>query len=458
MSGASRLLVVEDDRALRRLLVDELEDAGHTVRAVASAEEGLAQLDDWAAELVISDVRLPGIDGLELLSRLQQRPQVPGLVLITAFGTVAQAVAALKAGADDFLTKPLDFDHLHLCLQRVLEGRRLRDEVARLRRSVGDDSFHGLLGSSPPMAVLRETIVQTARADGPVLVLGESGTGKELIARALHAESRRRDGPFVAVNCAGIPGELLESEFFGHAAGAFTGAAKARSGLFVEADGGTLLLDEIAEMPIQLQAKLLRLLQDGRVRPVGANRERRVDVRIIAATHGNLAEAMAAGRFREDLFYRLETFTVRVPPLRERDDDIELLAVRLVDQLAARAGRPARTLDGEALACLRRYPFPGNVRELRNALERAVAFCDGEVVGVDHLPERLRRGEVATATDQPSGDGLAALLPDQGPLPTLAELERRYIDHVLERAGGNKQRAAALLGIGRKTLYRKLSL
>lgn len=295
-----------------------------------------------------------------------------------------------------------------------------------------------------------DQVVSLARAHGPVLVTGESGTGKELAARAIHAESRRRDGPFVAVNCAAVPGELLESEFFGHQQGAFTGASRARLGLFRDADGGTLLLDEISEMPFALQAKLLRVLQEAEVRPVGAGDSVPVDVRIIASTHRELEREVRAGRFREDLFFRLETFQLPLPPLRERGDDLELLAGRFLVRFNLELDRRVHGFSTATLRLLRRYRFPGNVRELQNAVERAVTFCRDDEIRVEHLPERVRGGGVGVETSSTTGSG------HQGALRSLAEIEADYIRHVLDRLDGNKRRAARVLGISRRTLYRKL--
>ncbi|HSP01448.1 MAG TPA: sigma-54 dependent transcriptional regulator, partial [Thioalkalivibrio sp.] len=384
-----------------------------------------------------------------LLARCRTMAAAPGFIIITAFGTIPQAVQALRQGADDFLTKPVDLDHLVLSVSRVLRTRALQAEVARYRSLLKADDFHGLIGASPPMLALFESIRRIARAPGPVLVTGESGTGKELVARALHAESERAEGPFVALNCAGIPSELLESELFGHAAGAFSGATSARKGLFAEAHGGSLLLDEIGEMPATMQAKLLRLLQDGRVRPVGSNKEQTADVRILAATNRDLEPMIRDGSFREDLYYRLETFQLSVPPLRERGEDVERLALAFLKRSAAAMGRDIRGITHEALGVLRRYDYPGNVRELASILERAVAFSRDEEIGGTDLPERMLAGpSTARAAD--------ALWGDADSLPTLAQVEDRYIRHVLDRLEGNKQQAARVLGIGRRTLYRRL--
>jgi len=451
---AHRIMIVEDDASLAELLVEELEAEGHEARGFESAESALDALDAFEPDVVVSDLQLPGIDGLNLVEKLRDRHAAPSVLMISAYGTVDQAVAALKAGAENFLTKPLDMDHFTLSVERLLNMRSLRHQVQRFRSALDEESFHGMEGSSRPMRVLFDRIVQIARADGPVLVTGESGTGKDLVAQALHAESERSNGPFLAVNCAGVPAELLESEFFGHAEGAFSGADRARPGLFRQADGGTLFLDEIGEMPLALQAKLLRALQDGRIRPVGSDHEHQVDIRLLAATNVDLNEKVAAGQFREDLYYRLETFQLELPPLRERAEDLDLLAMRFLARFAAARQRPARHFSERAQAALHAYSWPGNVRELRNAMERAVTFCESERIEPEHLPERVRRGSKARSVDR-SGAIPAALL-EGDLLPSLNQLRQRYVRYVIERADGNKRRAAALLGVGRRTLYRWL--
>jgi len=454
MTESTRILVVEDDRSLTELLVEELESEGWTVDAQPSAERALEIIDDFEPDLVVSDLQLPGKDGLALLEQLRQRHAPPAVLMISAYGTVERAVAALKAGAENFLTKPLDMDHFVLSVRRLMDNRRLHEEVRRFRELLDGPSFHGMQGSSRVMRVLFDRIRQVARADGPVLISGESGTGKDLVARAIHAESARSDQPFLAVNCAGIPGELMESEFFGHAEGAFSGADRARKGLFREAQGGTLFLDEIGEMSLPLQAKLLRALQDGRVRPVGAEREHQVDVRLVAATNQDLHERVRAGDFREDLYYRLEAFQLEVPPLRDRGEDLEMLAMQFVGRFAAARQRPARSIGNEALMLIRDYAWPGNVRELSNAMERAVTFCEGRELEPAHLPDRVRRA--VGANEAGYSDPLSSMLQEDEMLPTMDELRRRYVRYLLDRVDGNKRRAAALLGVGRRTLYRWL--
>ena len=432
-----RVLLVEDDDSLRQLLVEELEDRGLQVRALASAEEAVGSLESWEPALVVSDLRLPGADGMALLRRVKSMQAAPAFLVITAFGSIQQAVAALKEGADEFLTKPLDLEHFALAVGRALETRRLRDEVRRFQQLLSDDRFHGMLGRSRVMRGLFDQIRQLARAEGPVLVIGESGTGKELVARAVHAESERAGGPFLAINCAGLPAELLESEFFGHVAGAFTGANRAHKGLFQQADGGTLFLDEIGEMPLPLQAKLLRVLQEGTIRPVGAERELSVDVRIIAASNRPLETEAGREAFREDLFFRLETFILQVPPLRDREEDLELLAAGFVAHFAARGGRPVRGIAPAALEQLRRYPFPGNVRELQNTAER---FALGLGLGLER-----------------PGSEPSASLAGGGSLGEQVEaFERALIAAELNRPHGSLRSVAEALGLPRKTLYDKL--
>lgn len=453
-SRTEQVLLVEDDESLADLLVEELEEAGYAVRAVRTAEAALTAFEEERVDLVVTDLRLPEASGRDLLERVQEGHLPPSVIMITAFGSVPQAVEALRAGADDFLTKPLDLDHFRVAVDRALETRRLRRRVEEYDRILGRDHFHGLVGSSRPMTELFEMVRRVASGSGPVLITGESGTGKELVARALHAESERSDGPFLAVNCAGVPPDLLESEFFGHEKGAFTGAHERKDGLFVEADGGTLLLDEVGEMPIDLQAKLLRVLQEGRVRPVGSASEQSIDVRVLASTNRDLEQAVGEGAFREDLFYRLETFHLHVPPLRERGDDVDLLVAHFLKRFGERQDPPVTELSSEALDRLRFYRFPGNVRELENAIQRAATFCEGAKIEVEDLPPRIRRhtGSEALSAAPLTAAGLLA----DGELPPLEELERRYIKLVLDRVDGNKRRAARILGISRRTLYRRL--
>jgi DNA-binding NtrC family response regulator len=446
-----RILLVEDDRGHRELLHDELTDAGYRVVAVTDAAEALAAFRETTFAAVVSDLRLPGKDGFHVLECARAQVPVPGFVMLTGFGTIDQAVSALKAGADEFLTKPIDLEHLRLTLQRVLQSRRLRVEVQEYREILGEKGFHGMLGKCPAMLKLFDLVRRVAESDGSVLITGESGTGKELVARALHRESPRKDGPFVAINCAGIPETLLESELFGHAAGSFTGARGARKGLFQEAHGGTLFLDEIGEMPVSMQTKLLRVLQDGKVRPVGANEEVDSDVRVLAATHRDLAEEMGEGRFRQDLFFRLETFRLHVPPVRERGEDIPALLEFFLRRYGLVRGHAPPRFEPAAMRRLLDYRFPGNVRELESLVERAATLARDDWIRVTDLPERVR-----AQRDPADSTGLKTSQQRDEDWQTLAEVEARYLRQVLDFTGGNKQRAARILGIGRRTLYRRL--
>lgn len=456
MSPIETILLVEDDRGLRELLQEELEAEGYQVIACGDAEQGKQALASQAPDLLISDLRLPGADGLSLLPNLGLSDSPPAVLIITAFGSVQQAVKALQAGADDFLTKPLEMDHFLLTVSRLLDNRKLRNEVHHYRSLLAVEQFNGMIGQSPAMQHMFHQIRQIADAEGPVLVQGESGTGKELVARALHDLSSRRNGPYMVVNCGGIPSELMESEFFGHAAGAFTGARTQRAGLFQQANGGSLLLDELGEMPLALQAKLLRVLQDGKVRPVGSDHEIQLDVRIIGATNRNLTEAVADGGFREDLFYRLETFALQVPPLRARGEDIQQLTAFFLTRFNARQKQSIKGFSDAALTLLQHYSFPGNVRELQNAVERAATFCDTPLIEVQHLPQRIR--EQADTSASPATITTLPILSNQPfdvtAMPTLETVQRQYIHQVLAAADGNKRRAADILGITRRTLYR----
>lgn len=455
MPNTVEILVVEDDADLRQLLLDEMMDAGYSCAGAADVEEARQLIRGQEPQLVISDLHLPSGSGLELLQEAKHLLLAPGFIVITAFGTVDQAVDALKRGADDFITKPLDLDHLRLAASRTLRMQQLQREVAIYRQLMDDNDFHGMVGRSRPMRHLFTQVRQIAQADGPVLITGESGVGKELVARAIHEESARAGGPFVAVNCGGMPATLLESELFGHVAGAFTGASKARRGLFAAAHGGTLLLDEIGEMPTDMQSTLLRILQDGCVRPVGSTQEQALDVRILAATNRDLLDEVREGSFREDLYYRLETFTIDVPPLRQRGGDIELLIARLIGHFSNRLQRQITGITPEALEHLKGYSFPGNVRELANTIERAVTFCQEEFVSMEHLPTRIVQARLTVRTpDNPAATWQPPMV--AGELLPLETIERSYVRHVLNQVNDNKRRAAEILGIARRTLYRWL--
>jgi two-component system response regulator HydG len=447
--SAGRVLVVDDDRSMCETLDASLGKRGFTVEwrtDPAAAVECLARAD---TDVVVTDLRMGPASGLDLCARIvSEWPEVP-VILITGFGTLDTAIAAIRAGAYDFITKPIEIDALAVAIERAVERRRLRHEVQNLRRAVGSmkGRFGKLLGSSDAMRPVYDVLERIADSSATVLVTGESGTGKEVVARALHDTGPRRNAAFVAINCSAVPEALLESELFGHARGAFTDARSPRTGLVLQANGGTLLLDEIGDMPMPLQAKLLRALQERTVRPVGGDAEVPFDVRVLATTNRDLRALIDEGRFREDLYFRINVIHIELPPLRARGGDVLLLAQHFIDLHAARAGKTVTGLAPAAAERLLAYPWPGNVRELQNCIERAIALTRHPEVQVEDLPETVRsfkRSHVLVAASDPS-----ELVP-------LAEVERRYVLRVVEAAGGNKSLAAQILGITRKTLYRKL--
>jgi DNA-binding NtrC family response regulator len=449
VSPPPRVLVVDDDPDQLDYAAHLLGGQGFQTVATRDGEEALTELARRSFDALLTDLELPGTDGFALMARAADvDPDLPAIA-VTGHVDVEHAVRALRAGAYDFLTKPLDAERLRAVVGRAVEHVRLRREVHRLRGVMDRDRrFERLVGSSPAMKRVYETVQRVAATTVSVLVAGESGTGKELVARALHARSEVADGPFVAINCAAVPAQLLESELFGHAKGAFTGAGKAREGLFRAAEGGTLFLDEVGELPLEMQPKLLRALQERRVRPVGGDAEVPFDARVLSATHRDLTEAMRDGSFREDLYYRLHVVRIDLPPLRERGTDVVELARLFVERHAERHGRPVRGLAEGVEGVLLGHDWPGNVRELENAMERAVALSRFDHVTVADLPPALRRvRRRAPALDEGPVDQL----------PTLAELEREHVQRVLAGTEGNKARAARILGIDRRTLYRKLA-
>ena len=441
------ILVVEDDEAMRDLLSEELEDAGFDVQAAGSAAAGLEVARATRFDLVITDLRMPEMDGFDLIRGVMALPTPPHVVMITAFGSIETAIRAVKLGAYDYITKPFEIEELLLVADKALGERALRSKIARLQREVEDRFGLGnIIANSQSMRDVVSLVRRIAASTASVLVTGESGTGKELIARAIHYNSTRAAGAFVGVNLAALPEGLIESELFGHKKGAFTDARADKPGLFVEADAGTIFLDEIGELALPLQAKLLRVLQEHEVRPLGATKNQRVDVRVVAATNRNLEAMLADGSFREDLYYRLNVIQVDLPPLRSRPEDIVPLAEHVLAQLGARQNPPRRMrLAPEAQHMLLAYNWPGNVRELMNVLERGVALCQGELIADDDLPPQVREKRPADFL----GTAVARRM-------TLDELEREFIERVLEDEAGNKTRAAQRLGLDRKTLYRKL--
>jgi DNA-binding NtrC family response regulator len=443
-----RLLIVDDDRAMCDWLELELKQRSFEATTCVSGEQALALVTSEDVDVLLTDLNMRGMSGIDLCRRMANcRPDVP-VVVITAFGSLETAIDAIRAGAYDFITKPIDIDPLVIAIERAADHRSLREEVKRLRRAVGKPSdFEDLIGTSAAMRSLRELLVRVADTDATTLITGESGTGKELVAKALHSRSRRNDGPFVAVNCSAIPEGLLESELFGHARGAFTDAKASRSGLFATAHRGTLFLDEIGELPSIVQPKLLRALQERKVRPVGGDHEVDFDVRVMAATNRDLEGAVDEGRFREDLFYRIDVIHVALPPLRARGSDVLLLAQHFLAEVAQRLGKPVSGISVRAAERLLTYSWPGNVRELENCMERAVALTQFDQLTVEDLPTKIRDykpSHIVVASDDPSD------------LVTLDEVERRYVLRVLEAAGGNKSETARILGLDRKRLYRML--
>jgi two-component system response regulator HydG len=443
-----RILIIDDDRSMCEVLESELRRREFEVASANSAQDALALFEREDFGLVITDVNMAGMTGVDLCRQLVARREDMPVIVITAYANMETAVAAIRAGAYDFVTKPFDMDELALTIERALRHRALREEVKRLRKAVdGTQRFDDILGTSPAMLKMCELVTRVADTETTVLITGESGTGKELVAKALHSKSGRREGPFVAINCAAMPESLLESELFGHVKGAFTDARTSRPGLFIKASKGTLFLDEIGEMPAGMQAKLLRALQERTVRPVGGDQEQPFDARIMAATNRDLETEVEERRFREDLFYRINVVRIHVPPLRARGSDILVLAQHFLERYAAQSRRPVVGMTSAAADKLLSYPWPGNVRELQNCIERAVALAQFDQIGVDDLPEKIK--DYKTARISVESNDPAELLP-------MEEVERRYILKVLEAVGGNKTLAAQVLGFDRRTLYRKL--
>jgi two-component system response regulator AtoC len=445
----NRLLVVDDDRGMVELLAEDLGRRGFAVSWRTSPDDALSLLHAEDFDAVVTDMNMKGMNGLELCEKIvSARPDTP-VIVITAFGSMETAIAAIRVGAYDYITKPFDLEQLHLSVRRAVQHRSLREEVTRLRRLLaGSRQFEQIVGTSDAMKRVFDLIDRVAGSESSVLVTGESGTGKELVARALHQRSPRREGPFIALSCAAMPEQLLESELFGHEKGAFTDARAAHDGLFGQADGGTLFFDEIGDMPLSLQPKILRALQERKVRRVGGGAEVPFDARIVAATHRDLEEAVEEKDFREDLFFRINVIHIDLPPLRARGNDILLLSQHFLESFAARAGKQVSGFAAATAEKLLGYEWPGNVRELQNCIERAVALAQYDKITVEDLPEKIRqyrRTSVPVAGGEPSE------------LLTMDEVERRHVLRVLETVGGNKTLAAQVLGFDRKTLYRKLA-
>ncbi len=447
----TRVLVVDDKENMLKLFTRILAD-GYEVTTASDGNRALALVATGEFDVVVTDIRMPGAGGFELLQAVKARAPSTEVVMMTGYGTIGDAVQAMKMGAYDYLEKPFDPDAAALVVARAAERKRLRDEAATLRRALeGTYAFQNLIGKSAAMQEVYRLLEQAARLDITVLLLGETGTGKELAARAIHYASGRKERRFVPVNCGALPPDLVESELFGHARGAFTGAASAKAGLFEEADGGTLFLDEVGELPLPTQVKLNRALQEKEIRRVGDNAPVRVDVRIIAATHRDLKAEVAAGRFREDLFYRLHVLPIRLPPLRERLEDVPLLAAHFLEKHARAFRREVSGFESDALRALTGYSWPGNVRELENAVERAVAVATGTVLTGQDLPR-----EIAAAPAVAAG-GLLTTLPYREAIDLARDrVSRDYLVALLREFRGNVTQAAARAGMERESLHRLL--
>jgi len=443
MTLLPKVLIVDDEEGIRDSLASILADERYAVEAVPSAEEALDRVARSEFQVVLLDVWLPGMDGMEALSRIQTLPRPPAVIMISGHGSIETAVRATKLGAFDFIEKPLSLEKVIVLVRNAIQQRRLEDENQTLRSEL--DQRYQVIGDSVPMKALRQQIAVTAPTNGRVLIYGESGTGKELVARALHANSLRNKGPFVEVSCAAIPEELIESELFGHVKGSFGGATDDKIGKFQKADGGTLFLDEVGDMSHRTQSKVLRVLEEQRIEPIGSNQTLRVDVRVIAATNKNLEQEIARGAFRQDLFYRLNVIPFYVPPLRDRKEDIPVVARFFLNEFSAEYGKKTRELSDGAMEILIRYPWPGNVRELKNLVERLVIVCPQSRIEPHHLPPELFRG----VSESP-----------QQPYSTLHEArsayEREFILRKLQEHRWNMTQTASALGLERSHLYRKM--
>jgi two-component system response regulator HydG len=448
MTAENTLLFVDDDVAVCDVMQIALTNRGFNVECRHSGAEALQALEQFEFDAILTDLQMPGMEGFEFCRHARKsRPDLP-VIVVTAFGSLETAVSAIRAGAYDFISKPIQMDELALTLARALEHHKLKQENMRLHDIVAQSTPPtDMIGESPPMLELYALLARVGDSDATVLITGESGTGKELVARALHARSGRRTGPLVAINCAAVADTMLESELFGHVRGAFTDAKTLHRGLFVQAHHGTLFLDEVGEMSQAIQVKLLRALQERKVRPVGSDHEIPFDVRIVAATSRDLESDVAEHKFREDLYYRINVIRIEVPPLRARGTDILQLAAHYVELYATRSKKPVLGIAGPAAAKLLAYSWPGNVRELQNCMERAVALTAGDQIGLEDLPEKIcayQSSQFVVPVDNP-----AELL-------SLVQVEKRYILEVLQAVAGRRSQAADILGMDRRTLFRKL--
>jgi two-component system response regulator HydG len=447
-----RVLVVDNDVVHARTMGEGLGRLGYDVTVTGGGGEGAKRLDQQTFDVVVTDLMMNDIGGLEILARAKKSAPETEVIVVTGHGTIPSAVAAMQQGAFNYLQKPLDLGHLRTAVEKASEGVRLRRQNLELNRRLDEKfGFEGVVGSSPQMLALVERLKRIAPTDATVLVQGETGTGKELVAQAIHQNSPRKLKPFVALNCAALSENILESKLFGHVKGAFTDASSDRVGKFEYANGGTLFLDEVGDMPLATQIKLLRVLESGEITRVGSNTVIRVNVRILSATNRNLEEAIAAGSFRSDLYHRLKVVTIAIPALRERAGDIPLLIEHFTRQFARRHGKTIKGVSLAARMKLGAYPWPGNVRQLRNVIESMVVVDCDETLDVDDLPLELDPGNAAPAAAVDAGAGIASLVGRP-----LEEVERIFIAETLKLTGGNREQAAALLGIGERTLYRKI--
>jgi len=443
MSPRVRILVVDDDEITCDLLEEVLSKEGYEVDRALGGREAIDKGGGGPYDVVLTDIKMLDVDGMEVLQAYRKKSPETTIIMMTAFGSIETAIRAIKEGAYDYVSKPFKLDEIKLTIRRALEQKRLLQENILYRQElVTKYKLENIVGRSPQMLQLYKTVARVAESRSTVLIVGESGTGKELVARAIHFNSPRASMAFVAVDCASLAETLLESELFGHVRGAFTGAISSKKGLFEEADGGTCFLDEVGNIGLSMQTKLLRVLQEHEIKRVGGRETIKIDVRIVAATNKNLEELVGEGKFRQDLFYRLNVVSIQLPPLRERAEDIPLLAEHFLRKYAAENNKPVSRISTEAMDVLIRYPWPGNVRELENVIERAVTLSHATIILTEDLPRRVR--------EEPSRADLSSL-PSRIPL---SELEKLYIQKVLEETGGNKRKAADILGIDRRTLYR----
>jgi len=443
---AAKILVIDDEESMRNFMEIMLSKEGYAVETAGSGLKALGKVKETDYDLIIADLNMPEMDGIEVLKQVKKTKTDQDLIVMTAYASVDTAIEAMKQGAADYITKPFKIDEIKLTIEKCINSRQLKQENTSLKRQLKlDSSFDSFIGNSEAIANLKKVAERIAQSDSTVMIRGESGTGKELVARAIHHHSPRRNGPFVSINCAALPETLLESELFGYKKGAFTGAIKDKDGLFQVADGGTFFLDEVGSTSVSIQVKLLRVLEERKITPVGGTKEVEVDVRLIAATNADLEEDVKLNRFRADLFYRLNVIPIVIPPLRDRKDDIKILTDHFVKKFCAKVNMPPKTISDEAMQILLRYSWPGNVRELENTIERAVLLNRTGSLGASDFPEKVAKAEPQ------------AVVSDQDPKnPTLESIEKAYIHYVMSQTGGKKSKAAKILGIDASTLYRKL--